>query len=226
MTLVGLGADARATRMVGFLAKQGLPIAMLTFRCYKHGDQVFLAKQVQVERDVAERARGQSSSTENKKRWESDLEKNVADFRIRDFWEDVVDAFDGNTSIKKDGFNFEPKYRLYLPDHKTGFHAYLSVLLKPEGKVRIIFFPASIHLCLDDFEQSKVSFEREPTKNAPPTNKIQEQWFVDVDGTKWKDHKEELVTLAGAVYKAWHEERKRRMSEKAADIEGGDVRTA
>jgi len=49
MVLVGLGADNRTKRMVSYLSKTGVDISLITFYAFRKGDQVFLAKQVEVE---------------------------------------------------------------------------------------------------------------------------------------------------------------------------------
>ena len=45
MMLVGLGTDARADRMVSFLAKRDVDIALLIFHGYKHAGETLLARQ-------------------------------------------------------------------------------------------------------------------------------------------------------------------------------------
>ena len=223
MTLVGLGADARATRMVDFLAKQGLPIAMLTFRCYKHGDQVFFAKHVQVEREVAERARAQTSRREIEEQNEKELDKRIADFGVRDFWDDVYKAFagKGKPTFQKNSLRFYRYDALKLPDHHRSFNNFLSILLTPEKKIRIIFFPVGVHLCRDEFERyrSRIDFQEEQTR-AVPTNEIKKQWYLDLVVEEWNSHKEDLVKLADAVDEAWRrKQRERQMSGKVSSNE-------
>lgn len=53
LVLVGLGVDARAERMVRFLQTSGIDISVLTFYGFEHGGETLLARQVEVERDLA-----------------------------------------------------------------------------------------------------------------------------------------------------------------------------
>ena len=205
MTLVGLGVDARATCIVEFLAKQGMPISMLTFHGYHHDGKVFLAKQVQTERAVAERVRSQSNrdDRERKERFEKDLDERIAKSGIDDFWGEVLEAFPGRPHVVKNGFNFSNGH-MKLPDHGKGFNIALSIRLIEEGRIRIIFSPASIHLCRQEFDDSQIDFNEESTR-APLTNDIKKQRFLDLDYAKWQNHKEDLIKLADAVDKAWRE---------------------
>lgn len=49
MVLVGLGADDTTRRMVSYLSKTGVDISLITFYVFKKGEEIFLAKQVEVE---------------------------------------------------------------------------------------------------------------------------------------------------------------------------------
>lgn len=49
MILVGLSVDDRTRRMVDFLSKSGLDISLITFHAFNKGDNLFLARQVEVQ---------------------------------------------------------------------------------------------------------------------------------------------------------------------------------
>ncbi len=49
MVLVGLGADERTKRMASFLSESDLDIALTTFHGFEQGEDVFLARQVEVQ---------------------------------------------------------------------------------------------------------------------------------------------------------------------------------
>lgn len=212
MTLVGLGADADATRIVEFLAKHDMPISMLTFRGYDHDGRVLLAKQVQAELDIAERAKARSGRDrkEEERALKKALDERIDELNIRDFWDDVFGAFEdslGRPYVRKGGFNFF-RPTLNLPNHPRGFNAPLSIQVTREGKIRIIFFPVSVHLCRQKFDDSNLGFKDEPTQ-APTANEIQKQWFLELGDVEWKKHKEDLVALADAVEDAWREGRRK-----------------
>ena len=212
MILVGLGVDDDATRMVEFLAGHDVPMSIMTFHGYNHGGSSFFAKQVQTERDVKERVKVKSTlererEKEAKEAKQRALEERVAG--IQDLWEDVVSTFDNGCRTKivlKNGFNFYWD-SLNLREHDTSFNIPTSVRLTDEGKVRVIFFPVSISLCSQDFNDSKrnIGFKEEQPVRAPRTNEIDMQWFRDLDEEEWKTHKEELAKLVDAVGKAWRE---------------------
>ena len=214
MTLVGLGADADAIRMVEFLAENDMPIKMLTFHGYDHDGKTLLAKHVQAERDVAERGRSQTIRDDKKK----NLDKRIAEFGISEFWDDVCNAFEGRETVVNDGFNFS-RGHMKLPDHDKGFNVALSIRLTPERTIRIIFSPVSIHLCQNEFDKWKgtIGFREEEPGNQPKTNKITKQWVLDLNYEMWKTHKERLVTLADSVGEEW---RKLLRSSKAASGTG------
>lgn len=224
MTLVGLGVDDDAIRMVEFLAKYGLPMSLMTFHGYSHGGRSYLAKQVQTERDVEERAKAKSTDrrerdAKRKKAQVERLEERISASGIQDFWSKVVSTFEEgckNTTVVEDGFNFEQRY-LKLPGQAKGFFAPLSVRLAREGKkVRIIFFPVSIHLCRQAFDDAKcdIGFEEGPRGNAPRTDRIEKQWFCDLNEKDWETHRQKLVTLADAVAEAWRAARREWQSMK------------
>lgn len=48
MVLVGLGVDERARRMVEYLTNGGIEMSLITFHGFGNGDEVFLARQVEV----------------------------------------------------------------------------------------------------------------------------------------------------------------------------------
>ncbi|MGB2866604.1 MAG: endonuclease NucS domain-containing protein, partial [Sedimentisphaerales bacterium] len=50
MVLIGLGADERTKRMASFLSESDLDISLITFHGFKQGEDVFLARQVEVRR--------------------------------------------------------------------------------------------------------------------------------------------------------------------------------
>lgn len=212
MTLVGLGADADATRIVEFLAKHDMPISMLTFRGYDHDGRVLLAKEVQAERDIAERAKARSGRDQQEKNraYKQAIDERIGELKIRDFWEDVFGAFDslGSPYVRKGGFNFYIPSTLNLPNHPGGFNNPLSILLTREPKIRIVFKPVSVHLCRQKFDNSKFGFEKEKTL-APTTNEIQQQWFLELGDVEWKKHREDLIALADAVAEAWREARRK-----------------
>ena len=211
MTVVGLGADDGASRMVEFLARHDLPLSIMTFHGYSHDGRSYFAKQVQTEQDVKERVRAKSAR-ERKEAEEAKgraLEERISDAGIQELWDEVVSIFGkgcGDRTRLKDGLSFFWD-SLYIPEHEGGFTVPMSVLLTKEKKIRVIFNPVSIYLCREHFNNSKrnIGFKEEPTRQTKPVNEIDNRWFRDLDEKEWNEHKEELTKLVDAVVAACRE---------------------
>lgn len=148
MTLVGLGADADAIRMVEFLANHGTPLRMLTFHGYNHDGKTLLAKHAQTERDDVKRVGPQRNWREKEETRRKALDKRIAELGIRDFWNDVVSVFEEKCYryVRKEGLAFGWR-NIKLPGGDSGSNSFLAVRLTKTGKeIRIIFLPyASRH---------------------------------------------------------------------------------
>jgi len=209
MALVGLGADEHATRMVDFLAKQGVYISLLTFYGYNYEGKTLLARQVQVEPDVTEEDEiGQPSRRENREARRQAAAQRITELGMQDFWGEVVAAFEQTGRYRvhplKNGLTFYRRFTR-LPHHDSGFNAPLSVRFTSDGEVRITFFPVSVHLCKAKFHEAEqvIPFRREPPSNAPTTNEVEEQWFCVLSRDGWVEHRENLIALVSNVYEAW-----------------------
>ena len=205
MMLVGLGADKNATRMVDFLTKRSVDISLLTFHGYSHAGKTLLAKQVQTEPTLTNRISGDRKERLAERERKA-LERAEA-LGIRDFFEEVVEPFRKlarKVHPRKHGYTFyQQKIRL----EDQGFHGSYAVLFTEERKIRITFYPVSIHLRETEFSnaQKSIPFEYEPPTNTPPTNKIDKQYYCLLDKHGWEKHKDTLLGLASAVYEAWNE---------------------
>ena len=209
MMLVGLGADVRATRMVDFLATQGVDISLLTFHGYEHEGKIFLARQVRVESDLTED--GKESREERRRRRRRAVDEFAENQGVKDIFDAAVKRFLELDSryephTRKNGYTFYAKRSLRLPEHETRFNTPLSLRITRNGEMRVIFFPISIHLCEQKFREvaQSISFKRERPSNAPPTNDVSEQWYCVLDRSEWDKHKETLFELAKVVSKEWN----------------------
>lgn len=205
MMLVGLGADKNATRMVDFLMKRGVDISLLTFHGYSHAGKTLLAKQVQVEPTLIGRIPGDRK--ERLAERERKALEHAEALGIRDLFEEVVEPFRKlarKIHPRASGYTFyQQKIRL----EDQGFHGSYAVLFTEDRKIRITFYPVSIHLRETEFSnaQKSIPFEYEPPTNAPPTNKIDKQYYCLLDKQGWEKHKGTLLGFASAVYEAWNE---------------------
>ena len=213
MTLVGLGTDGDATRMVEFLAKQGVYISLLTFYGYNYEGKTLLAKQAPVQ---AEPVAPDGDSGRGNRRERHEARRRAATERrealgIQDFWNEVIDGIKASgrrytaEHPRTDGLTFYRRFIRLQPHDSGGYNATLSVRFTPNGEIRITFFPVSVQLCLTKFQEAQSIFQQEPPSNAPPTNEVKEQWYCVLDREGWATHREELLALASAVYMAWTE---------------------
>ena len=208
MALVGLGADAGAQRMVGFLAKSEVDISLLTFHGYECGSNTLLARQMKgVEHgDVGSRPRRQRDAERRHKH--ADLAEELG---IGDLWQDAVKAL----SIVSDGHATRSGITFYLPkiilpDNVNVYGSHSVVIDKKRHMIRVTFYPAAVHLCWDRFQtvNKTTPFQFEKPPNAPPTNKVSEQWYCLLDRKDWETHKETLTTLATDISNAWQKKRR------------------
>ena len=205
MMLVGLGADKNATRMVDFLTKRGVDVSILTFHGYSHAGKTLLAKQVQVEPTLISRIPGDRKERLAERERKA-LERAEA-LGISDFFEEVVEPFRKlarKVHPRASGYTF---YQQRIKFEGREFNGSYAILFTEDRKIRITFYPVSIHLCKSEFSSAKESipFAYEPPPNAPPTKEVKEQYYCLLDTHEWEKHKDTLLGLASAVSKAWNE---------------------
>lgn len=206
--LVGLGVDERAQRMVGFLAESGVDITLLTFHGYQCGDKTLLARQVEQGEagDIGSKPRRQRD--DERRRRHGELAQELG---IEDLWQGAVKAL----SIASDGSATKLGITFYLPkitmpDNVTVYGSHSVVIDETHRKIRVTFYPASVHLCRNEFEREKeaIPFQFEKPPNAPTTSEVSEQWYCLLDERSWEAHKEAIIELATKVHDAWQEKRR------------------
>ena len=211
IVLVGLGADESAQRMVDWLVVKGVEIDLLTFVGYHCGDQMLLARQLEdrdAERRQAKQEQEVSRRAEIRLNRRNAIDNKVDEYGMRDWWEDAVAILERE---------FRPSYRANLGitfRHKartlsTGVRAKGShkIEIVERGVIRIVFLPAAVDLCMDEFEELKqvIPFDLEPPPNAPTTEQVAEQWFCRLDDGRWHEHKSSIERLVRLVDERWRE---------------------
>ena len=212
IVLVGLGADEPAKRMADWLGGKGVAIDLLTFLGYRSGNRMLLARQLESGDGASEQKKRDQAASRyamKQEQWREALDKEIDRHRMRDWWGSVLPVLARN-------FKQDPKAGLAITFH-TGRKLTLSgsivanathkIEIAGPGKVRIIFFPAAVDLCLQEFEELKqaIPFECEPPSNAPPTERVSEQWFCRLDEARWHDHKGSIEGLVRMVDERWRE---------------------
>ncbi len=209
IVLVGLGADEPARRMADWLARKGVDIDLLTFLGFHHANQMLLARQLDHsdEHNPPTRIpRAQKSAI----RLDA-IDRKVEEYGMRDWWPDAVAILGYNSRLEYNanlGITFKPRKWRTL---STGVQAYAShkiEIVEPEpGVIRIVFLPAAVDLCLEEFEKLKqvTPFHLERNPHPPATDRVSEQWFCRLDESGWREHRESIARLVRLVDERWRE---------------------
>ena len=207
MVLVGLGADARAHRMVEFLAQRDVDISLSTFRGYKYGDRTLLARQVEGAVETPNIGPGRRLSEAERRKA---LDERARELGMDGLWQDAVKALSMafDRTAKNAGITFSLP-GITLPPN-VNVYASHSVVIDPPDGIRVTFFPGAVHVCLEKFRDRKstVPFKFEKPPNAPATKEVPEQWYCRLDKEKWEENKPALIALAKDVLDAWQERRR------------------
>ncbi len=218
MMLVGLGADANARRMVDYLAEQGIDIGITAFHAYARGDGLLLARQVQTSNDSASVSRSRVSKQKADKQ---EVDRKVKEYEVANLWRDATKELDYSVQsyYTKSGITYCQR-TIILPDN-AHIRASHFITIEEHGKVRITFSPGTVHLCYEDFEQLKeaIRFEKASPHPAPATQRVQNQWFCNLDEESWQNHKERLIEFVQTMGKAFANEYRRSMSEEMEENE-------
>ena len=212
IVLVGLGADDSARRMVDWLVKKGVEIDLLTFEIYRLRDRVLFARQ-HADRDAArsqarqDQIAGQRATIQSNRR--SVIERKVDEYGMQDWWRDVVAILErGFRTIYRENLaiTFRKRIARTLSTDVAAKGTHKIEIAKP-GVIRIIFFPAAVDVCVDEFEALKqvIPFDLEPPPNAPTTEQVADQWFCRLDKGQWLEHKNNIERLVRMVDERWRE---------------------
>ena len=210
VVLVGLGADEPTRRMADWLAAKGLDIDLLTFLGYRHGDRMLLARQLESgdeARKQGRRARNTSRPTAESLRDET--ESKVDEYEMRDWWPDAVNVLEYNSRLDystKFAITFRPrKPRTLSTGGQAAASHKIEIVEKEQGVIRIVFLPAAVDLCLEEFEKLKqaIPFHLEKNPHPPPTKRVSKQWFCRLDENGWREHKDSIAELVRLVDERW-----------------------
>ncbi len=215
MVLVGLGVDEPTNRMVRFLARSGVDISLLTFHGYTYDGKTLLARQVRVEPEEAAESSPRTSRARPSQR---ELIERI-EYRIqqqRDQWEEGYSVWNAARQMLRENLA-NPRERSSRADtewarHRINFclrlsgrRHYAGVQLNPLNQsVEIIFFPAAVQLCLEEFTElrKKIPYFTYPEDDPAKEEGVIEVKFVMKSMIDWETHKEKLASAARSVYGA------------------------
>ena len=216
ITLVGLGVDPTANRMVRYLANGGMGISLLTFSGYHHNGQTLLARQVEVKAQeiVIENSQVIHRPTMSRK---EQVIANVEGWR--ESWPDGCDLFYAvrnmflqhlpsfNETGARGKFDWAQYRLIYHPTSKWGkwVHKMCAVQLIPwHRNVEVVFFPLALERCADEFARINEEF---PFRTFPPNKSERDagvEWLMFDLKTMadWELHQDKLTAVTQAVYEA------------------------
>ena len=198
MVLVGLGADDRTKRMVSYLARMGVDISLVTFYAFKKSNQVFLAKQIEVEPVETEEIQRQSynkmSNLENldklaKKLGVTEMLKEATEL-IR---EGMPTAYEWpnkascSFSLFQKSEQGKPTYRVFISIYLIDAH---------HGKIQIGFQSRAVEAAKDLFQELKGKYKGLTEDNY-------DGHYILLDSCQWEEFKEDLRRFAAAIENGW-----------------------
>lgn len=215
MILVGLGADDRTRRMVSFLADSEIDISLITFHGFKDANQVFLARQIEVE---AKAPPGTTAATKK-----TNLEKlqlkvgalGVGDFyyKLAEFFRDQLPAYEWPN---QGGYSYS--LAELTPSGNDSLRVYISLYIydaKP-GRVEIRIHPRAVEAAQASYESFKPHLK---SRISTRSDGGAEVWIKTLK--EWEDVSSAFVELCRAVVDGWKQKREQKSVEefKAAEQE-------
>lgn len=200
MVLVGLGVDERARRIVQFLSTSGLEIDLVTFNAFKHGEHLFLARQVEISSPPVRypRSRGETRDERLRILMESAQSRGVEDLleNVRRFiYERIPDAYQypGKTAYS---FSLSE-----TTDNGTeSARAYIAVYLHPrkENSLLIRLTPRAAEAAGDAVQDFRSSVS-EATDAKHGDFEIE----APVTAQSWPDVSKSLGPLVESMVRGW-----------------------
>jgi hypothetical protein len=161
MVLVGLGADDRTRRMVSFLSKNGVDISLITFHAFKKDEQIFLAKQVEVELQEKEATQ---KHTYTKKSNEESLKRLAERIHATEILEKLTNIIRKEMGSAyewpgKTGRSFA--YVEKTDEGRPTYRVYLSIYLSENhpNSVQLYFQPRAIDAAKEAFDKLKNNYK-------------------------------------------------------------------
>ena len=194
--LVGLGADARAERMVDFLANNsGMDISLITFHGFAYAGKTLLARRVHVEgvADSASRSARRSLTVAEK---QARLDERAGASGVSELFGAVREMFRENWPVS----------RMHTGSWGLGVKlqkwSYARIGLGENGEVSIAFSPRAKALCPDEFRQPVETIPHDMASGSHPLGDADAEIKFKLTAEDWEIHKDTLARLTRAVYEA------------------------
>jgi hypothetical protein len=208
LILVGLGVDDRARRMVSFLADSEVDISLITFHAFAEGDEILLARQVEVE---AKPLVGTSGATKEGNL--ARLKETVANLRVDEFYYEMARFFQRELSAYQ--WPNPSGYSYYLPEltesgsesNRVFVSLYLSDARPREVQIRI--HPRAMDAASDFLTSAEASSEDmrlRPDGGA-------EIWIRSIQ--QWNEIIPFFKRLCAAIVTGWRKRREQQAESEA-----------
>ena len=209
MVLVGLGADEKTKRMASFLSESDLDISLTTFHGFKQGEDVFLARQVEVQ------SRPPDSTTAYTKK--SNLEKlrlKVKSLKLENYYYDIASLFRNQLSPSYEWPN-PGGYSYSLPElTESGSQSnrvYIALYIhdsKP-GLVQIYLHHRAVDAASSGFEGFEKALHQRLNKKNDGSY---EMWVQSKDD--WNEVKNHFEKFCPSVIDGWKKKREQQSKDE------------
>jgi hypothetical protein len=206
MVLVGLGADDRARRMVEYLADGDIEMSLITFYGFNQGDEVFLARQIEIaQKEPSQSAKASKSANLLR------LLKKIKASGVESYFDEAAALIRSETGAYQ--WPNQTGYSYYFADTtesgKLSNRAYLSISIPDNAQ-------GSIVLTLQERAVVAAGSEWSIIANSWGTRVIKRRGYVEVkisSGADWKQLEASVEKLCSAIVQG----RKSRQEQQAKE---------
>jgi len=161
MVFVGLGADDTTRRMVSYLSKTGVDISLITFYAFRKGEQIFLAKQVEVEPQEKEIVQKQAYTKKANEEYLKRLAERVNAAEILEKISNLIrtemaSAYEW-TSRSGRSFALMERTDQGRPSNRVYIGIYLAEKFK--GSAQLYFYPRAVEAAKEAFDNLKKNYK-------------------------------------------------------------------
>jgi hypothetical protein len=204
MMLVGLGVDDRARRMVEFLANGEIEMSLITFHGFNHGNDTYLARQVEVvQRQLTE------STKASKKTNLVKLLRRIKSAGVGHYFDDIAGVL--RTELHSYEWPNQGGYTYYLQDlTETGTpsnRGYVSLAIPDHshGTILLTFLERAIQAADKDWLDISKKWEGRLFKRKGDVE------IRIASSDDWKTIELDVRKLCSAIVRGWNSKRERQI---------------
>lgn len=189
--LVGLGVDDRARRMVEFLAANGMDITLATFQAFRSGNDIFLARQVDVEPAPRPAASGRTYTKQENQQLLTELARKQD---CEELLEDMKNTLQGVLQgyIWPNASNYSLNLNETSESGNATYRNYISLYVdaKTKGRVLLTCNPRAVAIVGADLDSIALELARPSPTEGP--HYVQ----FSLNRTEWERTKSHWLTCA------------------------------